>query len=433
MMIMRYGIFAAIALATAFSAPAQQWSLDSCISYALTHNITVRQRALDYVSAGHDVTEAKDRFLPDVAATASQSFNFGRGLTSANTYANRNTSNFQWGVGLNLPLFQGLSAVRQVGYTKASLRAVLEDLEAAKDDVTLNVMAGYLQVLYCDEIHKVAVGQENLSLMELERRRALLDAGKIPEIDMLEAESQLAQDRLAVVTALNDRTMALVDLAQLLRLDYVEGFDVEPLADEMPILMSADEVYANATDHNHALAAGRQRIAAADKYVGVAEAGYIPRLSFNAGLGSSYYTVNGYDNLRFGRQMRDNFNTYLGFSLNIPIFDAFSTRNSVRKAKVRKLAAELNYESACDDLYKTIRKAAVEASNALKKHEAAEIAERATHEAMLAMREKYNLGRATPTEFETAKTNYMKAVSQRLQSKYEYLLRCRILAFYNRH
>lgn len=420
-------------IAASVQAEASQWDLDSCINYALTHNITIRQRTLDCVSAGNDVTEAEDRFLPDLSASASQSFNFGRGLTSANTYANRNTSNFQWGVGMNLPLFQGLSAMRQVGYAKASLKAVLEELEAAKDDVTLNVIAQYLQVLYCDELHKVAVGQEELSRQELDRRRELLDAGKIPEIDMLEAESQLAQDQLAVVTALNDRTMALVDLAQLLRVDDVEGFDVAPLADGMPVLLSADEVYSNAVGHNHAIEAGRMRVEAAGKYIGVAEAGYIPRLSFNAGVSSSYYTVNGYDNQRFGRQMRDNFNTYLGFSLNIPIFDAFSTRNSVRKARVTKLAAELEYESARDNLYKAVRKAAVEAANAFKKHDAAGVAEKSTYESMMAVREKYNLGRATPTEFETARTNYMKAVSQRVQAKYEYMLRCRILAFYNRH
>lgn len=420
-------------IAASVQAEASQWDLDSCINYALTHNITIRQRTLDCVSAGNDVTEAKDRFLPDLSASASQSFNFGRGLTSANTYANRNTSNFQWGVGMNLPLFQGLSAMRQVGYAKASLKAVLEELEAAKDDVTLNVIAQYLQVLYCDELHKVAVGQEELSRQELDRRRELLDAGKIPEIDMLEAESQLAQDQLAVVTALNDRTMALVDLAQLLRVDDVEGFDVAPLADGMPVLLSADEVYSNAVGHNHAIEAGRMRVEAAGKYIGVAEAGYIPRLSFNAGVSSSYYTVNGYDNQRFGRQMRDNFNTYLGFSLNIPIFDAFSTRNSVRKARVTKLAAELEYESARDNLYKAVRKAAVEAANAFKKHDAAGVAEKSTYESMMAVREKYNLGRATPTEFETARTNYLKAVSQRVQAKYEYMLRCRILAFYNRH
>lgn len=109
-------------IAASVQAEASQWDLDSCINYALTHNITIRQRTLDCVSAGNDVTEAEDRFLPDLSASASQSFNFGRGLTSANTYANRNTSNFQWGVGMNLPLFQGLSAMRQVGYAKASLQ-----------------------------------------------------------------------------------------------------------------------------------------------------------------------------------------------------------------------------------------------------------------------------------------------------------------------
>ncbi len=94
---------------TLTASAAGEWSLDSCISYAINHNIEVRSRNLDRTSAELDVTEAKDAFLPTLDAGASQSFNFGRGLTSENTYANRNTSQFGWNVSLSVPLFQGLS------------------------------------------------------------------------------------------------------------------------------------------------------------------------------------------------------------------------------------------------------------------------------------------------------------------------------------
>lgn len=105
---------------------ARIWSLDSCINYAISHNINVRTRALDRMSAELDVTEAKDRFLPELNAGVSQSFNFGRGLTSENTYANRNTSQFGWNVGVSVPLFQGLSAVRRLNYSRANLLAITE-------------------------------------------------------------------------------------------------------------------------------------------------------------------------------------------------------------------------------------------------------------------------------------------------------------------
>jgi outer membrane protein len=422
-----------IVLLFGISANASEWTLDSCITYAIEHNITVRSKAIDKLNGEYTVTEAKDGFLPQVAASASQSFSFGRGLTSNNTYANRNTGNFQWGAQLSLPLFQGLSAIRQVDYAKASLRAIVEEYEAAKDDVTLNVMAQYLQVLYYTELHEVAIRQIELSQTELARQEGLLEAGKIPEIDMLNAKSQLAQDELSVVTAENNYKLALVDLAQLLQLQDVESFTISPLSDEPEQLLSATQVYENVMANNHSIIAQREQINAANKYINVAKSGMIPQLSFNAGLGSSYYTVSGYDNQSFGGQMKDNFNTYVGFSLNIPIFDAFSTRNSVRRAKVQYHSAKLQYESAQNNLFKAVQQAYYEAIAAHKKFEASTIAEQSSEQTFLATQEKFNCGRATPTEYETAKTNFLKATSERIEAKYEYLLRTRILNFYNRH
>ena len=73
------------------------WSLDSCINYAILHNLTVKERELNRHSGELDITEAKNAFLPTVSGSASESVNFGRGLTSENTYANRNTTNFPSG------------------------------------------------------------------------------------------------------------------------------------------------------------------------------------------------------------------------------------------------------------------------------------------------------------------------------------------------
>lgn len=430
---LRKTVVAALALVCAVTANAETWTLEKCIDYALTNNLTVRSRALDVRNAELDVTAAKDAFLPEVGLSASQSFNLGRGLTSENTYADRNTSNFQWGANLSVPLFQGLGNVRRLDYAKASLLAVVEEFEAAKEDVTLNVIAQYLQVLYCNEVYKVALEQIELSDYELKRQQALLEAGKVPEIDMLNARSQLAQDELSATTAKNDYTLALVDLAQLLRLDDIEGFEVASLDDENVLMRSADEVFANAKLNNSSVNAGRLRIAAADKNIRVAKSGYMPRLSFTAGIGSSYYTVSGFDNDKFGHQMKNNFSTYFGFNLSIPVFDAFSTRNNVRRARVSRLSAELQYETACDNLYKAVQQAYYSALGAAKRLESSTVAEDATEKTFAATREKYNLGRATPTDYETAKNNYLRAVSDRVRAKYEYMLRTRILDFYNSH
>lgn len=80
-------------------AHADTWSLDSCVNHAIDHNLTVQASRLQIMDGELSVTEAKDKFLPSVRAGASQGFSFGRGLTAQNTYADRNTSNFQWKIG----------------------------------------------------------------------------------------------------------------------------------------------------------------------------------------------------------------------------------------------------------------------------------------------------------------------------------------------
>lgn len=408
------------------------WSLDSCISYAVNHNLTVKSRELNMISGDIDVTSAKDNFLPNVSAGASQSFSFGRGLTADNMYANRNTSQFGWSVQMSVPLFQGLRNVRNLDYAKANFRQLVEQLESAKDDITLSVIAQYLQVLYYEEIYKVSLEQLNLSKAELSRRQELVNAGKIPELDMLQAESQVAQDELSSVNALNNQNLALLDLAQLLELKSTENFSIIPLEDELSILPlpSPENIYDFALTNNHSILASRLGVEAAGKYLKLSQSGYLPTLSFSAGLGSSYYKTSGYDNEDFGAQMKHNLSESLGFSLNIPIFDSFTTRNTIRKAKVQQLSAELQLRDAEVQLFKAITQAHTQALAADKKLEASRIAEKTSSRAFEAMREKYNYGKANATEFEEAKTSYIQAVSDRVQAKYESILRRRILQFY---
>ena len=414
----------------AATAGAGQWSLDSCINYAHEHNINVRMSSVECLNAEYGVVEAKDRFLPTLGGGASYNFAFGRGLTADNTYANRNTQNFGVNVGLNMPLFQGLAGVRRLEYAKAALRTMLEQHEATKDDVTLNVMAQYLQVLYCGEILEVAADQTALSRTELERRRALLDAGKIPELDVLEAEAQVARDELTEVNAMNDRELALVAMCRLLQLDDAAGFDVAPIDMQVAPLPDVDYVYASALRCNHGVQAAALNVQAAAGNVSLARTGYMPTLSFSAGLGSNYYTVSGIPGDTFGHQMRDNFSKSLGFTLSIPIFDAFGTRNAVRRAKASQITAELRLDDARMQLYQNIRQSHSQAVAALRKVESGTVAERASKAALDAVTEKYSYGRANATEFEQAKSAWFRSRSELVQARYESILRSRVVEFY---
>lgn len=423
-------IIIAVACGLATSMSAETWNLDSCVNYALEHNLTVQASKLQIMDGEMSITEAKDRFLPSASANASQSFNFGRGLTASNTYADRNTSSFSWGASMNVPLFQGLSEYRQLKVAKSSLQQLLYEHEATKDNITLNVISQYLQVLYAKEVYASSKSQLALTTFEVERQKALVEAGKVPEADLLDAEAQMAQDKLQLVTSENDIKVALVELANLLQLPSAEGLDVAPLDEGEPIIPTAEAVYDAALRHNNSILAAKQSINVADKRISLAKTGYMPTLGFGAGLGSSYYTVSGMPSESFSQQMSHNFSTYIGFTLSVPLFDAFNTRNNVKRAKLQKLTAELNFDQRTTELYKTIQLAYYQAKGARDRYFASQETLEKTSVSFNATQEKYNLGRATPTEFEQAKNNLYRTQISSIQAHYEYLLRHRILMFY---
>ncbi|MDE6377467.1 MAG: TolC family protein [Duncaniella sp.] len=429
-------LFPAVLLAVAIGATeaeASVWSLDSCINYALIHNLDVKGALIEQCRGAQSVTEAKDRFLPTISAGASQGWSYGRGLTSQNTYANRNTSSTGWNASLQLPIFQGLNALRQLQHARASERNLDLRLQNVRDEVTLSVISFYFQALYSREMLAVRREELRLARVQLERQEILLEGGKVPEVDVLQARSQVASSEVAVVSAEGDLDMAMLELKRALELDDntpLELASVETTA--LPLLPSAEEVYARALQSNSSILVSRSGLEVADRAVSTAKTGYLPRLSFNASLGSSYYTMSGVVSDPFSRQMRNNLSKSLGFSLSVPIFDAFSTRNQVRQARLQRLSAELEVERSETNLLRTIRQTHTEARNALARYNSSLTAVEAARAALDAMTDKYTYGKANATEWEQARSTYTNALAEQVGVTYQYLLKARTLEFYNR-
>lgn len=411
------------------------WSLDSCVNYALVHNITVRQRQADMDMGTISYEDARNGYMPTLGAGASEGFSFGRGLTADNTYANRNTSSFGWNVSLSVPLtYMAGQGQARVSQSRTYLTTLFHQCEATKDDVELNVMAQYLQVLYCNEMLNVAREQMELSQHQLDERRKMFDAGRIAQLDIAQAESQVAQDSLSVVNASGDLEMALLDMVRLLQLpdEDSKGFGIKPLAGEPSVLPDVESVYRTALSVNNAIQVQRDNVEYARQGITVAKTAYIPSLGLSAGMGSSYYRMGGVKVDGFGNQMRHNFSQSVNLSVSVPLFDAFSRHNGVRRARASHLSAMLQLDAARDQLYKTISTAHTQAVNAGARLEAASVAAQAALAALEAVDRKYSRDRATPTEVEQAKNTYYRARSEQVRARFERLLRERILQFYCR-
>ena len=240
---MRYRLMI-IVVAAAVSASAQhtgRWSLRQCISHALDHNITIRQQDISCRQRAIDVNTAKNSRLPNLNASVSQNWEFGRGLTADNTYTNSNNSHTSFTLGSSVPLFTGFKTSRTIQLNQLQLEAATADLEKARNDISVQVAQAYVQILYNNELCDVAQRQVTVDSLQTVRLQQMFADGKASGAQVAQQEATLAQSRLTLTQALNDRHISLLTLSQLLELPSPEGFDVEvPEYDTTVISSTAD-------------------------------------------------------------------------------------------------------------------------------------------------------------------------------------------------
>lgn len=432
-------IFTLSFILASLAASAQQsggWTLRQCIDYALENNITVKQQDVTRRQNEVQLSTAKNSRLPDLNASASQNWSFGRGLTSENTYSNRNTSSTSLSLGTTVPLFTGFRIPRTIELNKLNLEAATADLGKARDDISVQVAQAYVQILYNIELRDVAQRQIDIDSMQVERLREMYRTGKASGVEVAQQEATLAQSRLTLTQADNDYRISLLTLAQLLELPSPEGFtivrpDIAALTvDEAAALPLPDEIFQEAIAFKPEVTAETLRLKSTEMSIKIAQSALWPTLSLSAGLGSNYYKTNGFDTESFGRQMRNNFSQYIGLSLNIPIFNRFETRNSIRSARLDRESQQLRLDDVKKTLYKEIQQAYYNAVAARAQYASSTEATASNKAAFDLMSAKYEYGKANITEFNESKNNWLKAESDLARAKYEYMYDTSLLDFY---
>jgi len=434
MLLMAGALLSGSAMVNAQETASQPWSLRQCIQYALEHNIQIKQQDVSRQQRDIDVNTAKNSRLPDLSASASENFSFGRGLTAENTYTNTNTSSTSFSLGTSVPLFTGYRIPRTLELNKLNLAAATADLEKAKNDVSMQVAQAYVQILYDMELCEVARRQISIDSMQVARLQELLRNGKTSGAEVAQQEASLAQSRLTATQADNDYHLALLSLTQLLELSSPVGFAVQRPAVDTFLkelrLISPDDIYRQALMIKPEVQAEQYRLEGTEKSIAIAKSSYLPSLSFQAGLGSNYYKTSGYQADGFFKQLKNNFSQYLGLNLSIPIFNRHETRNQVRSARLNRETQQLQLDNVKKGLYKEIQQAYYSAVAAKSKYESSTEARRSNEKAFELMEAKYEYGKANITEFNEAKNNLLRSESDLVRARYEYMYQNALLDFY---
>lgn len=447
----------------------KEWTLRECIEYALEQNISVEQAALDVDLAKTRVSDAYGNFMPSVNGSATNSWNTG--LTQNVTTGilqTQTTRNFSAGVTASLTLFDGLRNFKNLQLAKMSRLASEYSLEQMKDDIALFVANAYLEVLFNKENLKVIAAQHAITLQQLDRVEDLVEAGAVPRGDLLEIKANAANEEQRMIVAENQIKISLVALAQILQIRDYENFDIAERdynvfgseIMEKPV----SEVIEAAEDSRYEIKIAEIDQQLAEKQNEIAKGAYYPTLGafFNYNTresGAGRIVAGGLDPdepyrqigfvegteqivvapnvvteignpLPFFEQLQLNDGMSYGVQLNVPVFNGFATRNSVRRSEVEVRKSQLRLEQTKLDLEANVYQAYTDAKGALKAYEAALVALEAQLLAYEYATERYNVGLTNSLDFSQAKFNLENAQSEVVRTKYDYIFKLKVLELY---
>lgn len=446
----------------------KKWSLEECINHAYEHNLNIRQIQLSMEQALKDFNQSKWNMLPSVNAAANQNWDFSNSLDPTTfTFVDQNSNSSTFSLNTNLLLFSGLSQLRASQLNRANLDASIYDVEATRQDVAIAISNFFLQVLSFKESLKVAEKQLDIIEEQLNQSKELVNAGVIPEGNLLDLEAQLANAELTVVQAENNRNLALLSLKLALQIDPSEEFDiVEPPTDFDPLsleLFGLQDVMSYALDNQPTVMAAQMRTDVAKRQIQVNRGAFSPTFSFNFSIRANYFSlaqtkvgdspptfpvigfVDGtgqavvsaqsfstpiFEKTAFWDQLQNTYNQGVNISMNLPLFSKWQRMTNLQKSKISLEQAQLQLESTENTVRENVARAHADADAASKTYLASLKNSKAQKNAYDFAQEKYALGAINALELNTTRNNYLIAESNLINSKYDYIFKRLILDVY---
>jgi len=446
------------------------FTLRDCIEYALQNNITIRQSEAAVENSDNLLNQSKAQRLPSVTGFMSGNGNTGRNVDPfTNGIVTQTIGTNNMGVGLNLPVYQGNRLKNAVERDKLSLEATMTDVQTQKNNIALQVAVAYLNVLSAEDLIEVSQKQLEVTRLQYDRTRKLIDGGALPETNLFDLDAQKANDELALVNAENSRESAFLALKRTMNAPLEMMFSVVKSEVPDPQMLaqeaSSSSIYQTALSFLPEVRAGKIRMNAADRNIAIARSLGHPTISLSTNWGTAYssvakragtittssrqipisaefqgqtvpvtinwpetsYTM---ENIPYFNQLGNNQNLSFGLSLNVPIFNRFNTKYQTQAAQIQKKQVDLQNKATEIQIKQNIDQAYIDMLNARKKYSATLAQAEALNKAFVAAEKRYNAGAGTFVDYNLAKTNLDRANTNLVIAKYDYIFRTKVLDFY---
>ena len=417
-------------------AEAQPLTIDDCMRYAVENSTTVGKQRLAADDNKTNYQEAIASLFPSVNAEVAGGLNFGRGIDPAtNTYTNVTTFGNTYGIGASVPLFDGLKGINTMRAMKVARQKGLVDTQIAQDEVAMQTLSAYMDVVYYTEAVKIANEQLEASRKTLELVRRQESLGTKSAADVAEIESQEANYDYLLTTEENNLALAYIKLREVMnypqgeRLEIVTNIDL----DALPSAVSEQALVDYALANNPKIAASRHFTEQQRLNLARAKSAYSPSLYLYGGYNTSYYIdfENKAAYASFANQFRNNRGGYVQVGLSIPIFNGLSARsskrraaNAYRSAQLAEIAVERAVESEVAQTWQEMQGFGKQYIQGQKKVSAAQLAYDGAER-------KFENGLISALDLQTAANTLLQAKSDRLRARLQYIVKMRMVDYYN--
>jgi outer membrane protein len=421
------------------TAQEKKWTLEDCINYAVTNNIGLQRQRLLTQSKEVDLLTSKMNLLPNLNLYSNVQVSDGRSIDQSNLIVfNRNLQNTMY-ASSNIILFNGFTEINTIAANKYMYKAGLESEKIARNTLIVDLMGQYYQVLYARGLEDASKMQLDLSEKQLFRITKMVETGREAVAKQYEIESQVSADKLAYTIAHNTASQAITTLKQLLQLAPGTEFDI--FVPELQNILiadvsySTDSIYKLASENLPRLKEIEYELRASKKQIAVARGNISPRLTLGGAIGSYYFKVlNVSDSVfqnTYSKQLNGNLSKQVSVSLNIPIFNNFSTYRNIKMAKIRKNDTELKLELEKNNLYTDIENACLNFNRGKDEFAAATSNFEFNKKSFEGVEKKFESGLVDVTGYSLAKTTLFKAETDALRTKLQLLIRKLTIQFYS--
>lgn len=412
------------------------FTLQSAIDTALAKNIEVKQNALLAEQAQVFLKQSRTNLLPDLNATFNHGINQGRSIDPfTNQFVNQTVNFAGYGINSGVVLFNGLRLQNTVKQFGAAYEASRMELQQAKDNLVLNVMLAYLQVLNTEDLLSAAIKQKEVSMEQFNRLQILDKQGAISPSQVSDVKGQLMNDELNILNLRNTLETAKLSLAQLMNIPYQKTMTLERMNAEDFLTtygLTSSDVYQSALKQFSLVRAVALRRKSSEYALRAARGNLFPVVSVGGNMQTNYSSVaaNASGKIPYRDQLSNNIFYTVNLGLSIPLFNNLRFRNNIKLADIEVRNNQLIEENTRVQLRQQIEQAHLNMSNAYNRYTTLVEQVAAYNTSFQAAEARLTAGVGTTVDYIIAKANLDRSNIALISSRYDFVLRKKILDFY---